>query len=357
MISARTFIDLSEEADYLLYQGTFPGSNWGSASITNITTIKGVKGSFASEAQTIEASKSYLCFYAEGNTVDGADGDGLLHARSFTVGSDGSSITWNEEHTFNPGAKVLIPKGIMYEFLKMPVSSDRIYDVVNPSRGKIPLSISSNSTIYVNGLENVEATLASTTTAWQAAVRFTDCKDSNFHVDLSQMGYSGGAAGSQCIFSFSEGGKPIQPLNFNSYGLAVSPQTNGQSTDSIVNSSGTASNVPAALFAENPKIDFVNGRWQAILYSRYESYVTSDRKRVRRDFDINFLGSVPMLVPTYAEEGEESSAQAAMMKARSLSVEPSISEEDFNNAIKGKKGIFTIKDGKAYDLLTGEYVD
>ena len=351
MISARTFVYLSEVADGMVCQGLLGVISAYSGIVSNVKTISDVVTLYRTGAQTFEAGKTYLvynCF----NYVTEVD--------CFQVNSDGQTITWLEDRRWQTplGCEVKMPNGSVYKVIKNVDSSKRdIFVAVSPIIGKIPLSIGSNSTIYVSGLENVEATLASTTTTWQAAVRFTDCKDSNFHVDLSRMGYSGGAAGSQCIFSFSEGGKPIQPLNFNSYGLATNPQTNGQNTDSLVNSAGTASNVPVTLFAENPKIDLVNGRWQAILYSRYESYVTSDSKMVRRDFDINFLGSIPMLVPVYAEEGEEPSAQATMMKARSLSVEPSVSEEDFNNAIKGKKGIFTIKDGKAYDLLTGEYVD
>lgn len=351
--SFSIFLDLSKEADSQLCQGVMAGYNWSWNSLSGLLNTSQIQGSFATQAQTFEAGKTYLALFG------GYDTDNL-RASVFTVGSDGSSITWNDAKRWEIpiGARIVMPNGAVYLYVAKPTAvNSPIYECVKPISGKIPLSISSNSTINVKGLENVEATLASTTTTWQAAVRFTDCKDSNFHVDLSQMGYSDGSAGSQCIFSFSEGGKPIQPLIFNSYGLAITPQTNGQSADSIVNSSGTASNVPVMLFAENPKIDLVNGRWQAVLYARHSQYVTSDGKFVRRDFNINFLGGIPMFSPTYAEEGSSPSAQAAMMKARSLSVEPSISEEDFNNAIKGKKGIFTVKDGRPFDLMTNDYAD
>lgn len=177
------YLDFSKKADYLLYQGNFPGHNFGPNSITGLTTVSAMRSAFASREQTMEANKSYLCFYAEGAT--GAGGDGLLHARSFTIGSDGSSITWNEDYAFTPGAKVLTPKGIVYEFLEMPTSSSRIYDLVNPSRGKIPLELANDGyNVSVNYLSNCDIKIHASSSVYITLIAYST-ENCSINVDSS----------------------------------------------------------------------------------------------------------------------------------------------------------------------------
>ncbi len=193
--------DLSGEADYQIYQGNVPGYNWSWNSLSSLTTWNSLVGSFRPGAQKPEAGKSYLALFGRGSAVNG------ISASVFTVGSDGSSITWDETKRWDLplGSEVSMPNGSIYKVRKATNAGIfPIYEAVTPIAGKIPLEISGPATnVYFSGLSNVSVSFnvqANSGNAAQGTVFVNSCYNSDYYVDCSGLGVSDDGKSSLIVY-------------------------------------------------------------------------------------------------------------------------------------------------------------
>lgn len=305
--SLPRYEDLSDAADDVLCQTYFPGHNWGPNSLTSLTSVGGIRSVFAYGAQVLEAGKSYLCFYAEGATEAG--GDGLFHARSFTIGSDGSTVAWNEDRALPLGSEVHTPRGAIYTFAKKAFSGARIYDVVKPKSGKIPLEISGAATnVYFSGLSNVSIRFMITglsSNLSQGQVFVNGCKDCDYYVDCSGLGTRDDGKSSLIVYLDDKnaiipaGSQYLGVNNFNSKHPGVQEYRicNGSwGQDEKYVQTVPYADVATVLMGTAP-------RFYQNFVVRDPEWGFSDGAKWRRDVQISLIGYAPMITNPLVYEG------------------------------------------------------
>lgn len=358
------YLDLSGEADYQLYQGIMAGYNWAWNSLNPpaLSTVSQIEGSFNYRAQDLEAGKSYLALFS------GVDTDGL-RASVFTVGSDGTSVTWDAGKRWEIplGTQIRMPNGAIYIAVAKPtVINTPIYDCVKPISGKIPLEIEglANNT-YFNNLRNVDVKFKISSDVGkpsQATVFINDCSDCDYHVDCSNLGVDGSDRTTLILYlddkntAIPAGSQFLGDNVYNSSypGIQKYKVYNGSWNAETIN----PQSVP---FADTPTIlKTTVTRFYQNFVVREAAWKFSNGDRIRRDLAISLIGYSPVVTRpiVYEDAASTASLMAAPAKAMalSLSAEPGMSQEEFSKIIEGKKGIFTVKDGMAYNLLTGEYL-
>ena len=369
MISARTFIDLSKEADYQLFQGIAAGYNWGWTSLNPpaLSTVSQIQGSFGTQAQAFETGKTYLALFS------GYDTDGL-RASVFTVGSDGTSITWDASKRWEIplGAQIRMPNGAVYLAVAKPTAGNTpIYECVKPIAGRIPLEYD-NKNITFSGLKDVEIYLRPVDSSQGNYLFFNNLKNTSIYLDTSRV--SSYESVSVNVYADERGASPLSMT-----GVITPAQDNGGSYGfnqrayrPIINLNGSSNPEISPTLMQNPFNNFTSDGsacWSNFKFSQNveegldRNILTMNdgtKKKVRFNmvWDFGYSGELTA-TPLVCFDSHEATASASAipMMVKAMSSEPEMTQEEFNEIVKDKKGIFTIKDGKAYDLLTGEYVD
>lgn len=341
------YLDLSGEADYQIYQSLMVGNEWDWVYITaNFTTVADVRNRCGTQAQSFVAGSSYVALFSS------KYGTGV-RASVFTVGSDGSSITWDSSKQWDipAGAQIAMPNGAVYLVLRKAASSNTpIYDCVKPVSGKIPLELPGNNSVTIQGMESVE--IKKTATANSGAnwsIYIQDCKDTEIFVDTS----SNDASINFSLLFWLKGKNRTLNLGGTFWS---NPGSGSYSMDIPVNAGDTS--IPGCnrdyLYSDDPDV-------QTVYYFQRKTGLMIGGKETCVSYRLSLVGynpSIQMMPYGVSSTNSLSSPMSAPAKAMAMSMseEPEMSQEDLEKIIKGKKGIFTVKDGMAYDLLTGEYL-
>lgn len=366
----KTFFDLSGEADYNLYQGVMAGYNWtwNSLNPPALSTVSQIQSSFAYGAQDLEAGKSYLALFG-GYGLEG------LRASVFTVGSDGTSVTWDAGKRWEIplGAQIRMPNGAVYLAVAKPTAVNTpIYDCVKPIRGRIPLIQSPTGGTTFSGMRDVDIEFKDLDAL--SYVVFSDMANSS--VTLRFDNWKQGAEANTIAIEFNRNGpgndRPFPPI------LAVNPQyftlnapVSGTSTFDLKPFTWASRTNPGLMYLRFNGQELndnmaVSSYLNPIDDARIITFSDGTKKNLGISYRLSWdecgnlsADYLPFLGDLHpGQEGYEATASlmSAPAKARALSrsSEPDMSREKFDKIIKGKKGIFTVKDGMVYNLLTGE---
>lgn len=308
-----SYLDLSEEADYQLFQGIAAGYNWGWTSLNPpaLSTISQIQGSFGTQAQVFEIGKTYLALFS------GYDTDGL-RASVFTVNSDGTSVTWDASKRWEIpiGAHVVMPNGAVYLAVAKPTASNTpIYECVKPISGKIPLEISGPATnVYFSGLSNVSVSFkvqANSGNAAQGTVFVNSCYNSDYYVDCSGLGVSGD--GGTTLLVYLDDKNAAIPTGSQYLGESdFASEHPGVQEYRICNGSWGQDEkyIQTKPFADKPTVLMgTAARFYQNFVVRDSSWVFSDGTKLRRDVRISLVGYAPMVTRPLVyeaanEEGE-----------------------------------------------------
>lgn len=365
--SFPVYLDLSKEADYQLFQGIMAGYNWGWTSLNPpaLSTISQIQGSFGTQAQVFEIGKTYLALFS------GYDTDGL-RASVFTVNSGGTSVTWDASKRWEIpiGAHVVMPNGAVYLAVAKPTASNTpIYECVKPISGKIPIEIdTSYRALTLSNLINCDVKLSLGAYDGNIAhFSITNVKNSTLVFDFTNYSYTNETSGQRAFeLEFKEDNAQV-------IGNPIYLGDNSSKTTPAAGNFVFFSNASGADWQQGSyRLQFTEwGRathdadgnlisaWfkffirNCVDWTPKEGYEIQLRTlKLYMDPSGNFTYSYKTQI-----KATETAAVQTAMRAKAMSSEPELTQEEFNEAIKGKSGIFTIKDGKVYDLLTGEYVD
>lgn len=302
--------DLSGEADTQIYQGNVPGYNWTWNSLSSLTTWNSLVGSFRPGAQKPEAGKSYLALFGRGSAVNG------ISASVFTVGPDGSSITWDKEKRWDLplGSEVVMPNGAHYKIAKRPTTSSgiAIYDAVTPLIGRIPLFISGQATnVYFSGLSNVSVSFkvqANSGNAAQGTVFVNSCSNCDYYVDCSGLGVSDDGESNLIVYldadnaSIPAGSQYLGDADFSSDRPGIQEYR-------ICNGSWGQEEkyVQTKPYADRPTVLKTSAvRFYQDFVVRDSQWVFTDGTKLRRDVRISLIGYAPMITrPLVYEEPNE----------------------------------------------------
>lgn len=300
--------DLSGEADTQIYQGNTPGYNWTWNSLSQLTTWNSLVSSFRPGAQKPEAGKSYLALFGRGSAVNG------ISASVFTVGSDGSSITWDEEKRWDLplGSEVAMPNGSIYKVIKAPnAGSFPIYEAVKPIVGKIPLEVNGTATsTYFSGLSNVSVSFKAqggSSAPYQGTVFVNGCSDCDYYVDCSGLETNDGGKTTLVVYldadnaAIPAGSQYLGESNLNSDhpGIQEYRICNGSwGQDEKYVQTPPYADIPTVLMGTAVRF------YQDFLV-RDPSWVFTDGTKLRRDVRISLVGYAPMITCPLAYEGVE----------------------------------------------------
>lgn len=357
-----TFLDLSGEADYQLHQGNLPGYNWAWTSLDIFTTVDSFKPVFVYGTQTFEAGKTYLALFGRGSEY--TEG---ISASVFTVGSDGHSITWDSSKRWDipRGSEVKMPNGAIYKIINKPTpGASPIYDYVNPIVGKIPLEPDSSwGTVWsFRNLKHCDIRVK--TNSGDISAYIENCDDGSILFDCSEHPYTGGTE--KLTFWFE--GSNITLDNLPAYREAGNnyPQLETRCFFDYTDGAQTGVLNTRILFDE---IRYYTKGFEGVTETPYLSIITPIQEgvtvyekgvvmSVRLSFSNGHttFARIPTFKDTSASSATAMTAPSRMAKAASVSAKPEMNYEAFSKAVAGKEGIFTVKDGRAYNLLTGKYV-
>lgn len=267
--------------------------------------------------------------------------------------------TWKEATPLSKGCQVVLEdsqEGHVY-IVKLDAQANpvSICDVVKPIVGRIPLEFdatNSSSVIEFNQIDRVYATVYAGSDL-TADIKFQISDICDCEIDLDTSRQSSSVSTSRCQWYFNNRNAGVLIPGFTStddasYKVTAFPSPNYVNKPFNAMSYGVYMN----------KVPKKDERPTTIYYPINKSdQTTDDGDQIWMNWKLAFTGYVPSVSGmVYAKEPPAAAASMPMM-AKAMSIEPELTQEEFNEIIKDKKGIFTIKDGKVYDLLTGEYVN